>query len=147
MGYPGAMTRACLILLAPLLLAACGGPPAASEGRWVGTATPQGAAAHGPANEEVCVGPTRAVLTFRGRRFQLEPNEGTLVMPGFMDEHGALSASLTRPGPNHQAWTATFTGTLRKDDTIEGVLALPGCRADLRLTHNAEGTFMRDLLR
>lgn len=135
-----------LALLGPLLLAACGGPPPLSEGRWVGTVTPQGAAAHGPANEEVCTGPTKGVLTFRGRRFQFEPNQGTLVLPGFVDQGGKLTASLTRPGSGHQAWTATFAGTV-EGNRIEGVLALPECRADVRLDHSSGPAFLQDLLR
>lgn len=135
-----------LTLLAPLLLAACSGPAPLSEGRWVGTVTPQGAAAHGPPNEEVCTGPTRGVLTFRGRRFQFEPNQGTLVIPGFVDQAGKLTGSLTQPGSGHQAWTATFTGTV-KENRIEGVLALPECRADVRLDHSSGPDILQDLLR
>ena len=133
--------------LLTLALGACGGaPPPLAAGRWIGTVIPQGEAAHGPANEEVCAGPTRGVLTFRGRRFQFEPNEGTLVLPGFIDGTGKLTASLVRPGANHQAWVATFTGAV-KGRRLEGLLALPGCRADVRLDHQSGPNIIDDLLR
>ncbi len=135
------------LLLAPTLMALSGcAPRPNAAGRWVGTVTPQGAAAHGPASEEVCIGPTRGVLSFRGRRFQFEPNEGTLVMPGYADAAGHLTASLTRPASAHQAWTASFSGAVR-DQRIEGVLITPECRADVRLTHESGPGFFNDLLR
>ncbi len=136
-----------LPFLIALGLGGCGGgPEPMSAGRWIGTVTPEGAAAHGPANEEVCVGPTRGVISFRGRRFQFEPNEGTLVLPGFVDAAGKLAASLTRPGANHQTWSATFTGTVAGEH-IDGILALPTCRADVKLVHESGPGLFNDLLR
>jgi hypothetical protein len=130
-----------------VLLSGCSDPTASlPHGRWAGRVTPQGAAAQGPANEELCTGPTHAILSFQGKRFQFEPNEGTLVLPGYVTESGKLSAELSRPGGNHQTYTASFSGQVT-GRRISGLLVTPECKADVALAPDNGPGILQDLLR
>lgn len=125
------MTRR-LVILALLALGGCAaGEGGQASGRFVGTVTPVGAS--GPAiPAELCQGVTRGELDIAGTRFDLAPNEGTIILHGAIDPSGTLAATLSFPGGGRRTYTARFMGHLSGTE-ITGRLVTPECQAAVAL--------------
>lgn len=106
--------------LAPLLLlAACGGPAAATDGRWFGDMRPDPVAAG-------CQ-PSRASLVVTRNAVLFTPDEGTRTLEGAAAPDGAIVAERTTTGADKKPYATRFAARLA-DGGINGTYTTPRCR-------------------
>jgi hypothetical protein len=77
------------------------------EGRWVGPVTPQA---------ENCGQPTKGLMTVDRKTFSFDPFEGTTVIEGTVSDDNHFDGALSRPGPDHQVVSITFSGSVAQSD-------------------------------
>lgn len=111
-----------LILL--LVLAACAGPTASTDGEWFGDMTPDQTAPSCP--------PGRASLVSRRAAALFTPDEGTQTLNGTVTPEGMVTATRSTTGADKKPYTVTFTAHM-ENDSITGTYASPRCRYTVRL--------------
>ncbi len=102
-----------------LLLAACGGPAPATDGRWFGTMQPDLATAG-------CQ-PGRASLVVTRNAALFTPDEGTRTLEGTATPDSAITAERTTTGADKKPYATRFAARLA-DGTITGTYTTPRCR-------------------
>jgi len=118
------MLRAMRRLAPLLLLAACGAPAPATDGRWFGTMQPDPATAG-------CQ-PGRASLVVMRNAVLFTPDEATRTLEGIAAPDGAITAGRTTTGADKKPYVTRLAARLA-DGAITGTYATPRCRYAITL--------------
>ena len=116
--WPAASILAAMRPLVPLILLTACGASVASDGRWLGTMTPDPAA---PGCE-----PGRASLVATRGAVLFTPNEGTLTLQGAAAPDGPVTAIRTTTGADKKPYVLRLAARL-DGDRIAGTYTTPRC--------------------
>jgi hypothetical protein len=84
-----------------------------------------------------CDPPATAVLTLRHRAVAFAPNTGTLVLKGFEDPNGHITANLSLRGADHKPY-ALILDADHHAALIQGTYTTPRCRYLIALKQTAD---------
>ena len=107
-----------------LLLTACAGPTAATDGQWFGDMTPLQPAPGCPPGRANLVSTRNAVL--------FTPGEGTQTLAGMIAADGTMTAERVTTGADKKPYAVAFTARIA-DGVISGSYVTPRCRYAVRL--------------